>query len=839
MFSLSKSNPGSFPRRAVFFAALVLLTLCVAAAACADPATPTDLLPVTYDYNAGLYDPDSGDFPGVYTTVIEPNSFTADQAPTIGMPSIADGNLDVPTTESPAIIQGAAVGYEEKTGPVEYTAIKERPEPYSDYRVTILEEKAQDGTVHKKPSGFDGTYVITRLDVSAFFDQEADLSTQYLHMKQENNRALIPAAGMTDNNKGFADATGIKTGAYLLSDLIDKSGSDTSTPYIDVIIFATAANVAGADTGKTDMPNGDIPLQLYVDGVADYNPGLVYDPASTDPNHATNMLAKFFDDSKAPQGGISRYLIKGSDLALETAVENSSGPNKDEETTYWSLRKSLQDEYYDQEADASPDDEGCGRTVKLISEVSVTETITLEGADESHLRKRTLDVNSFDIQVANNTTTDQSTYSDGFVLQNAWLTIEDMSNTTGAEMAIGNNARFVIDAGGKLIIDATCQLEIEWDGATTTAAADGSTPAAEPDILNNGQLDLRAGGEIVNNGVITIEGFEGKPYQADTQEQVINSEKGCGEMTIREGATLTNNGALVVYGHLYNLGTLINNGVYSDLIISNDPDQGQFAYHKGIVIAWKDDVTQANVEPGTLFNGIDRDGVVHQGAVLINNGDIMLAPGLLQNYQELRNNDVSHIFLAAMTEAIIPITPDPATPTITSKRITLDPPKASAFENYGTLINNGIITPASVPVNDNTSLGAASVIGQHPELFKFRNMGTVLNTKFIYGWGPLPTESEDGAFLYLYAGGTFEIVFADGSKLSGSFAFDGDSLVFTPESGTVETAAQDNGDITFSFTSAAGQTASFVLTGDVVAGVRDALNGEPGADPIAQIRASL
>ena len=42
------------------------------------------------------------------------------------MPSIADGNLDKSTTESPAIIQGAAVGYEEKTGPADYKTLKDR-----------------------------------------------------------------------------------------------------------------------------------------------------------------------------------------------------------------------------------------------------------------------------------------------------------------------------------------------------------------------------------------------------------------------------------------------------------------------------------------------------------------------------------------------------------------------------------------------------------------------------------------------------------------------------------------------------------------------------------------
>lgn len=68
---------------------------------------------VTYDYNAGLYapetsqDPDQprGDYPGVYVTQIDPTYASKDEAQTIGMPSIADSNLDEPTKESPAIIQ--------------------------------------------------------------------------------------------------------------------------------------------------------------------------------------------------------------------------------------------------------------------------------------------------------------------------------------------------------------------------------------------------------------------------------------------------------------------------------------------------------------------------------------------------------------------------------------------------------------------------------------------------------------------------------------------------------------------------------------------------------------
>ena len=86
---------------------------------------------VTYDKDATLYKPETGDYPGVYTVAIDPNTDdttkTEKSPETIGMPSIADKNLpNVPTTESPAIIQGAAVSYENKVGPTEYEKIDGR-----------------------------------------------------------------------------------------------------------------------------------------------------------------------------------------------------------------------------------------------------------------------------------------------------------------------------------------------------------------------------------------------------------------------------------------------------------------------------------------------------------------------------------------------------------------------------------------------------------------------------------------------------------------------------------------------------------------------------------------
>ena len=693
---------------------------------------------VTYDYNAGLYSPTGNEadaYAGVYATTLAKNNATAENPQTIGMPSIADKNLaNAPTTESPAIIQGAAVGYEIKTGPTSYTILKERDEPYSDFRYTILNEQGADGTTHTKLSGFDGTYVIVRLNVDELFKGHEN---GYLHMRQDDNRAMLVAVGMLDKNHAFCStlttasgdykAGGIyKTGSYTRQDLLDMAGADRNSPYIDVVVFATASNVAGADAGKADAMNGDIPLHFYVDDTFDYNPSLVYDPQSTDPNHVAQCLAKFYDAAKTTIEQISNYVIKGSDLALETMVEDSGGPNKDIGTTYWSLAKSLENPYYDQEIDRSPTDPGCGRTVKLMSEVAVIDGIQLSGTDANNPKKRTLDVNSFDIQIAKNTASDNT----GFTLDNAWLTIADKSNTTGAEFAIGNNARMQINSGGKLIIDETCQLEIEWDGATTQPGQ-----AMPADTLNNGMLDLRAGGEIVNNGVITIEGTEGKPYQPDTQQQASSSQKGFGEFTIRQGATLTNNGCLLIYGRLYNMGTIVNNGKYNENpIVSNDPDKGTFAYHRGIQVSWKDDVTQQNVTMGELRNGMDREGNTLLEALLHNLGDIVLVPGKLLNWGTIINEDGANIYVCAATEAIIPIEPTQQAPTISSKRIKLNPPVASLIENWGTIINRGRILPASVELLDNTGFGKLTEFGDHPELFRLINHGTIINDGYIYGW---------------------------------------------------------------------------------------------------------
>lgn len=71
-----------------------------------------------YTRNATL-NPTSSVYPGVYCVKAVPGDTDA----TIGIPSIYKNTLNAPTTESPAIIMGAAVPYEVKTGPTSYTPL--------------------------------------------------------------------------------------------------------------------------------------------------------------------------------------------------------------------------------------------------------------------------------------------------------------------------------------------------------------------------------------------------------------------------------------------------------------------------------------------------------------------------------------------------------------------------------------------------------------------------------------------------------------------------------------------------------------------------------------------
>ena len=719
--------------------------------------------PSGYTYDAALYDAD-GNYPGVYKTAVQKNSATAEASPTIGIPSINDATLaDCPTTESPAIICGTAVPFADQENARAFQPCSARVAPYSYFKYSIMDQQGTDGQTLKKLSGFDGTYVIVRIDVSDLWAGAPEGS--YLHISQDKNNALLVAVGMDTiagtagidgrdqwGNCSFSNlfavtgadgtATGQqyqrKTASYKLSEMKDADGIDTATPYLDVILFSTASIVSGADAQKEGALTGDVELSLYIDQTADYDPATNWDPTSQDTTLADKCFKKFYDESKAPEGTqISRYTVKGSELHLETMVESSDGnlPGGDgTHATYWSLEKSLEHSYYDQAIDKDKADPNCGRTIKLMSEVPVIDSLALEGASATELKKRTLDVNSFDIQVANNSSPAEGEYTSGLMLKNAWLKIADLSNTTGAELAIGNNATMTIETGGKLIVDETCQLEIEWDGATAQTAE--GTATTSTDVLNNGSLDLRAGGEVQNDGVITIEGTEGKPYQPDASGTAPESAKGHGELTICEGATLTNNGCFMPNGALYVQGTLVNNGKFNDdPIVSNDPDKGLFTYHRGIQCTWKDDVTQSNVIYGGIYVGMDKTWEkTYANAVLTNYGDILLCPGELVNEATIKNMPGGHIYSCATDKAIVPIEPDPNNPTVTTKEVFFDEPKCGSIYNWATIDNQGVIRPAQVTVSNNGSLGDIVVPGNYGDWFALiqSDVSKLTGTGYLY-----------------------------------------------------------------------------------------------------------
>ena len=648
---------------------LVLMALAVCFAFRAAPA------------HAGVYTLDaalknSETHPGVYYVKADPAD-AANANATIGIPSLNKNALTAPTTESPAIIMGAAIPFEVKTGPTEFTKITDMEiyPPYSYFRYSIIEEQGADGTWHQKMSGFDGSYFIIRVDVSELIKDAPEGS--FLHVSQEGNKALMPLLRYQQYNaaenpgKGsFSDALGNMTAVYAIAEgggvLKDTAGSDTATPYVDVIIYSSGTLVAGADTGSTapGAASADFKLKFYIDQTPDYNTGLDYDPnnqSTTTPTHAQQVLAKFYDETKASGAKVNAYTVKGNDLEIEIMNDESS-PRQ-----CWSLREAMG--YYNN----SP--------IKMICEVPVLEGLLIENHNVI------FDVNSFDIQISNHQSGDAA-----LTVRNGTLTVMDSFNTTGAELAVGNNARMSIEAGGKLIITDTCQLEVEYDAASTA-------PGTDPVTYDVGLITIADGGEIVNNGVISIEGTEGKPI--DPANPVIRDMKAAA-LNIEPGGKLTNNGAVLAYGTLKNLGTIENNGHYVDTIESNDPDKGRFTYHKGIQIAWKDDVTQAGVLMGQFNNGDES----HAQASVVNNGDIVLTPGFLENYGSLTNTNKGSIYLCAVDEAVIP-TSVTWSVLVLEQRIGFERPLSIFLTNQpgSTLTNAGIITAAQVEITGNGRTG--------------------------------------------------------------------------------------------------------------------------------------
>ena len=301
--------------------------------------------------------------------------------------------------------------------------------------------KEPDGSIseHTKLTGFDGTYYIIRVDVSEIIKDKGD--GYYLHVNQENNKALMVAYGIEGTT--FANM-GNKTGSYSLANnaaaLKDTTGNYKDTPYFDVILMSSGKLAAGADAGKEDAPGADIKLSFYVDQTEDYNPDLKLIDAqsmpaawpaticdqefNTEQDYLAALMAKFYKAENATEeNNASSYLVKGSDLEIDVTVEDTETAG--EEPDFWSLTNAMEYQPYD------------SHVVKLICEVPVFEGLSVKSTDETQKRNVVLDVNSFDIQVANNT---EQGVAGIVVSDNATLKIKDGSSTAGAELAIGNNA---------------------------------------------------------------------------------------------------------------------------------------------------------------------------------------------------------------------------------------------------------------------------------------------------------------------------------------------------------------------------------------------------------------
>ena len=804
-------------------------------------ATKTEVVAKTTDATNYTLDAERmEDLTGVFTAkaVVGADKASA----TLGIPLIAKQNLvDNPTYQSPGIIQGAAIDFEKKTGAVKYEWLPNQSEetlvaPYSYFRYSITKVSQQDADgqtrVYDKLSGFDGTYYIIRLDVSNLVANK----TGYLHVKHEDNKALMVQVGMqsgvntnievtldgnnqptvkpsikngkwyvgetdtgiaadpshndslayysaiTDANgvsknywfvggTGFADGMGMKSMVYPLKDnaavLKDKNGNHKDTPYIDIIVLSSSKLAAGADKGKETAPTSDISLSLYVDETIDYNPELMYDPTSQDVNHAANVAKKFFDETKAVDGtNKTSYLVKGDDLEIDVVtVETQKEKDINE---FWSLNKAIDFQPYNE------------HTIKLLCEVPVLEGLNVHSKTEEY-RKVILDVNSFDIQIANHS---QLGTAGLIVSNNASLEILDGSNTVGAELAIGNNANMEVQSGGTLIIDETCQLEVEYDAASKVAnkvtydkviemitalpEIDAVTEKNRVDVesargsydllseedkakvtnydklvaletklgpdtpLNNGEVTVRKGGKLINQGVINVEGLEVKPQANNQQEsqQVVTRDMKAASLLVEDGGVIDNYGCMMIKGDLYLLGELNNYGKYSDPITATDPDKGQVTHHKGIQVTWKDDVTietqdstpeakkytvNPEVKPGTIHVGMDSKKNVVKTAKLNNYGDIVLCPGVIDVYGNYSNiKDDKHegnLYMCAVSEAVVPVTPvNPTDPLEERRQFT--PPYESTFNvlNAASYVNQGNLYHATIEILSNGIFGKLTIL---------------------------------------------------------------------------------------------------------------------------------
>ena len=120
----------------------------------------------------------------------------------------------------------------------------------------------------------------------------------------------------------------------------------------------------------------------------------------------------------------------------------------------------------------------------------------------------------------------------------------------------------------------------------------------------------------------------------------------------------------------------------------------------------------ADVVPGTLFIGSDAEGNKNVNAQLNNYGDVVLVPGILNIHAKFNyiGGDVlyvGHLYVCEVTEAVVPITPDPNDPTKTEERRELSEPYPSVINKdaEAQITNDGVVAEASVQVKSNGVFG--------------------------------------------------------------------------------------------------------------------------------------
>ena len=118
----------------------------------------------------------------------------------------------------------------------------------------------------------------------------------------------------------------------------------------------------------------------------------------------------------------------------------------------------------------------------------------------------------------------------------------------------------------------------------------------------------------------------------------------------------------------------------------------------------------------TLIQRLLAEMITDETGEITKFGDIVLVPGVLNVFAEFNNRAgdeySGHLYVCAVTEAVVPITPDPNDPTKTEERRELAEPYPSVINKDNAVVfrNEGVVAEASVKVLSNGVLGDLTVI---------------------------------------------------------------------------------------------------------------------------------